>query len=195
MIKTRLELKEWINEENRVNYSWKDSRGKLKSVITHDHTYVITRYLRYLRHEEYHRNNSGIYNRLSELFWARKKNILGNKIGLTIPANVFEKGLVIYHIGSIVVNGEARVGKNCQLHGNNCIGNNGKDCKAPIIGDNCDIGIGAKIIGDVCIGDDNVIGANSVVNKSYKLNNIVLAGVPAKIVKQRNRKISHENNY
>ena len=100
-----MELKEWINEENRVNYSWKDSRGKLKSVITRDHTYVITRYLRYLRHEEYHRNNSGIYNRLSELFWARKKNILGNKIGLTIPANVFEKGLVIYHIGSIVVNG------------------------------------------------------------------------------------------
>ena len=185
MIKTRLELKEWINEEKKANYCWKNSKGKLKSVITYDHTYVITRYLRYLRYEEYHRNNSGIYHRVFELLWSRKKNKLGNKIGLTIPANVFEKGLVVYQVGSIVVNGEARVGKNCQLHGNNCIGNNGKDCKAPIIGDNCDIGIGAKIIGDVCLGHGIVIGANSVVNKSYKLNDIVLVGAPAKVVKQK----------
>ncbi len=38
---------------------------------------------------------------------------------------VFEPGLVIYHSGNIVVNGFARVGEDCQLHGDNCIGNNG----------------------------------------------------------------------
>lgn len=192
MIKTKMDLKECIDVENRVNYSWKDSKGRLKSLITYDHTYVITRYLYYLRHEEYHRNNDGFYHKMLELFWARRKNKLGNRIGLTIPANVFEKGLVIYHVGSIVVNGEAKVGRNCQLHGNNCIGNNGKSSKAPVIGDNCDIGIGAKIIGDICLGDDIVIGANSVVNKSCVTDESVLVGIPAKIIKQRNRKVCHE---
>lgn len=184
MIKSKKELNEWIKAEKKANYKLKDSKGILKSVITCDHTYVITKYLYYLRHEEYHRNNSGFRHHVMELFWSRKKNKLGNSIGLTIPANVFGKGLTIYHVGSIVVNGEAKVGINCQLHGNNCIGNNGKSCAAPQIGDNCDIGIGAKIIGGIHLGDDVVIGANSVVNKSYDLNGIVLVGSPAKYIKR-----------
>lgn len=192
MIKTKKELQEWIKEEKRANYQWKNSKGKIKSFITYDHTYVITKYLCSLRHEEYHRNNSGIYHLIMEMLWSRKKNKLGNKIGLTIPANVFGKGLIIYHLGSIVVNGDARVGNNCRLHGNNCIGNNGKSCAAPIIGDNCDIGIGAKIIGDICLGNNIVIGANSVVNKNYNLDDIVLGGSPAKIIKQGNREVCNE---
>ena len=98
---------------------------------------------------------------------------------------MFGKGLIIYHIGSIVINGEAKVGENCRLHGNNCIGNNGKNCDAPVIGDNCDIGIGAKIIGGVKLGSNVIIGANSVVNKSFDADGIVLVGSPAKMIEPK----------
>ena len=54
----------------------------------------------------------------------------------------------------------------------------------PIIGDNVFIGAGAKILGDITIGDNCVIGANSVVVKSVPSNSIV-AGVPAKVLRVR----------
>ena len=66
-----------------------------------------------------------------------------------------------------------------------CIGNNSFSMKAPVIGRNVDIGIGSKIIGDVTISDDIVIGANSVVTKSFLEKGIVIAGVPAKKIKNR----------
>ena len=56
----------------------------------------------------------------------------------------------------------------CQLHGDNCIGNNGITLAAPRIGNRVDIGVGAKIIGNIEIADDIVIGAGAVVNKSFK---------------------------
>lgn len=54
---------------------------------------------------------------------------------------------------------------------------------SPIIGDNCDIGVGAKIIGDITIADNVTIAAGAIVNKSCSQSNVVLAGVPAKIIK------------
>ena len=97
--------------------------------------------------------------------------------------NNFEEGLIIYHAGNIVINRGAKVGRNCQLHGDICIGNDGKTNKCPIIGDNVDIGVGAKIIGDIKIADNIVIGAGAVVNKSFDEKGITIAGIPAKKIK------------
>lgn len=55
--------------------------------------------------------------------------------------------------------------------------------KAPIIGDNVDIGVGAKIIGPVRVADNVKIGANAVVTKSCETPSAVLIGVPAKAIK------------
>lgn len=66
------------------------------------------------------------------------------------------------------------------------IGNKGdfvNSNKAHIIGDNVDIGVGAKIIGPVRVADNVKIGANAVVTKSYEIPSAVLIGVPAKAVK------------
>lgn len=42
-----------------------------------------------------------------------------------------------WHYGSVIVNGHAKIGKNCQFHGNNCVGNKGVlDEAAPRLGDN-----------------------------------------------------------
>ena len=68
----------------------------------------------------------------------------------------------------------------CQLHGNNCIGNNRKeDERAPHIVNNVEIGVGAKIIGDIYVVDNVKIGANAVVVKSCFTNGATLVGVPA----------------
>ena len=96
--------------------------------------------------------------------------------------NVFGEGLIIHHNGSIVVNGSSKVGKNCQLHGDNCIGNVGKsdsltDC--PQIGNNVEIGVGAKVLGGIIIADNIKIGANAVVTKSFDEKGITLVGIPA----------------
>ena len=114
-----------------------------------------------------------------ELYYTKKKNKLGNKLGFYIGGDVFDVGLVLFHHGTIIVNGNAVVGKNCKLHGNNCIGNNGKDSCAPILGDTIDIGFGASIIGNVKLASNIKIGAGAVVTKSFSEEGITLVGVPA----------------
>lgn len=53
-----------------------------------------------------------------------------------------------------------------------------------IIGNHCWIGERAYILKDVVLLDDTVVGACSVVTKSFEKSNIVVAGIPAKIVKE-----------
>lgn len=113
-------------------------------------------------------------------------NRLGTRLGIETWCNVFGEGLLIYHVaGGIVVNSNARIGKNCHLHGNNCIGNNGKEKEAPIIGDNCTLGVGAKVIGGIKLGNDINIAAGAVVVKSCIEDGVTLAGVPAEIIKRK----------
>lgn len=135
--------------------------------------------------------------RLTEYYYNRKQNLvikiikkllyikhvrLCNKTGWTIPINVFDKGLAIVHQGTIVVSGNAKIGKNCRIHVCTNIGNgisHGEN-GSPIIGDNVYIGPGVKMFGPIKIGDNLAIGANSVVNKSFEEGNCTIAGVPAK---------------
>ena len=151
----------------------------------HDPESYINKYLLYLRKQEYYQNTAegNKIKSLLGLFYERKKHRLGIKLGFNIPPNSFGKGLTIYHTGCLVVNTTARIGENCKLHGNNCIGNNGIEDKSPVIGNNVDIGFGAVIIGDVTIADNIKIGANAVVNKSYTEPGITIVGVPARRVK------------
>lgn len=79
------------------------------------------------------------------------------------------------------------MGNNCSLHGDNCIGNDGaNDYDCPIIGDNVDIGVSAKIIGGIHIADGVKIGAGAVVVKDCLTPNCTLVGVPAReLIKMR----------
>lgn len=104
------------------------------------------------------------------------------KYGFSIPINTFGPGLYIQHRGTICVNGSAKIGCNCRINVDVNIGTNmEKEEEAPIIGDNCFIGPGAKLFGKIKIGNNVAIGANAVVNKSFE-DNVTIAGVPAKIV-------------
>ena len=110
---------------------------------------------------------------------------LGRKLGFTIPVNVFGPGLAIAHAGTIVINSKVRIGANCRIHVCVNIGANAGEDGVPIIGDNCYIGPGAIIFGDVQLGDDLAIGANSVVNKSFPLGNMTIAGAPARKISDK----------
>lgn len=181
MLSTKEDLQRYIKTEKENLLSSRDKKGRTKINLTNDHLQKILKYMKYMRYEGYHRNNSGVFHKVFEMYYARKKNNLGNTLGFYMSSNSFDEGLTIYHHGSVIVNGCAKIGKNCKLHGNNCIGNKGNDLSAPTIGDNVDIGFGAVIIGNVYIADNVKIGANAVVTKSCYKKGAVLVGVPAVI--------------
>lgn len=52
-----------------------------------------------------------------------------------------------------------------------------------MIGSNCWIGMNSMILPGVELGDKTIVGAGSVVTKSFKEGNCVIAGNPAKLVK------------
>ena len=172
----RDELKDLLHKEANL-YGVGTVSAYLKKAIIHDHDYLLYKYIKYLRKTEYYCGQNKI---LFELY-QRRKNKMGARLGITIWHNCAGEGLRIWHYGSVIINGRAKLGKNCQLHGENCIGNKGDfDKAAPTIGDNVDIGIGAKVIGDIYIADDVKIGANAVVTKSCFTKGATLVGIPAR---------------
>ena len=146
----------------------------LISLITHEDNYLIWKYQYFLRREE------AASNKLTQYYWRRRKNDLGAKLGIIIYAGTCGKGLRIWHYGSTIIGGDARIGENCTFHGQACIGNDGSSVAAPVIGNNVDIGVGAKIIGDITIADDVKIGAGAVVTRSCLEQGATLVGIPAK---------------
>ena len=83
----------------------------------------------------------------------------------------------------VVIHSRAIIGSDCIIGQGITIGGKSKNPNVPKIGNRVYIAAGARIIGDVIIGDDVMIGANSVVTKSVPSNTVV-AGVPAKIIKE-----------
>src|SRR6202165_5960516 len=105
--------------------------------------------------------------------------------GVELPCEVeIGKNFVIDHFGGIVISGYARFGDNCRIRNGVVVGLKRVDepC-APRIGNNVDIGAGAKLLGAITIGDNSIIGANAVVVQDVPENSIAI-GVPA-IIKQR----------
>lgn len=179
MIHSKSDLRAYMSVDMAFYYQYA-KRDRFIAWLTRDPIYLIAKYVRYLRKEEYYCNvRTDIFGKIGFLYYVRKKNILGNKLGFKIPKNCFGPGLTIYHHGCIIVNEDARIGANCRLHGNNCIGNNGKVDLAPRIGDHLDLGFGASVIGDVELRNHVRVGANAVVVHSYPKANITLVGVPA----------------
>ncbi len=119
-------------------------------------------------------------------FWYKaRKNRLGSRLGFIISAGCFGEGLKLEHYGSVIVNPKSRIGKNCTIHGNCCIGSNGGyPDDSPVIGDNVDIGQFAQILGGIRIADGVRIGAGAVVVKDVLTPNVTVVGVPAKIIEK-----------
>ena len=96
-------------------------------------------------------------------------------MGFTIAEIVFGYGLVIPHYGSIVVGSGNRIGNFAVLHTSTCITAGKKN-----IGDGLYLSTGAKVLGDIELGNFITIGANAVVNKSEEGNCFLIRNPPEK---------------
>lgn len=112
---------------------------------------------------------------------------LSHKLGFSIPINCIGPGISIPHYGTIVINPNARIGRNCRIHTCVNIGASGGASNVPIIGDNVYIGPGAILFGAITISDNITIGANSTVNKSFLEPNCTIAGSPAKVINENSQ--------
>lgn len=182
MLITKKQLSECIKLEQEFYVPHSIIR-RIKNILMNSRSEKLWAYIKTLRKWEYHFNNrnKSIWHSLMSLKFARKFNNLSYKLGIEVDKGVFEAGLKIYHTQGIVVNGDARVGKNCMLHGANVIGNKGNTLEAPVIGNNVRLGAGAKVLGNVYIADDVQIGAGAVVLNSCYEKGALLVGVPARI--------------
>lgn len=101
--------------------------------------------------------------------------------GIEFPCEVdVGKNFVIDHFGGIVVSGYAKFGDNCRIRNGVVVGlAHVHDPCAPVIGNNVNIGAGAKVLGRITIGDNVDIGANAVVVRDVPADSIAV-GVPAR---------------
>ena len=90
-------------------------------------------------------------------------------------------GLFIQH-GFATMIAAKSIGENCWINQQVTIGYTGKGC--PVIGNNVMITCGAKVLGDITVNDNAIIGANAVVVKDVEPG-AVMGGVPAKVIRKR----------
>lgn len=94
-------------------------------------------------------------------------------------------GFVISHGHDIVIGADVTIGENCTIFNGVTLGNKNLAVAStgaqPKVWDNVIISTGAKILGNISIGNNVIIGANAVVIKGFP-SNVTLVGVPARIV-------------
>lgn len=181
MIDLDKRVKDYLKREKELNLQNTSIGHLFKVRITNHPVWLRWKFIEYMRKSQF---STG----LKKLYYERKKNKIGNKIGFEIKGDNIGVGLVLYHNGPIVINSNAIIGKNVRFHGDNCVGNNGEDEEYPVIGNNVDVGVGAKIIGKVRIANNVRIGAGAVVVKDCLEEDATLVGVPAKAIKRGEEK-------
>ena len=110
------------------------------------------------------------------------------------PAAKIGRGLFIDHGSGVVIGETAVLGKNVTLFQGVTLGGTGKQKgkRHPNIGDNVVIGTGAKVLGNISIGDHSIIGANAVVIREVPPHSTVV-GVPGRIAKIKDEKVEDVN--
>ena len=129
------------------------------------------------------------WHRISHALWRRGfrflpralSQIVRRATGVEIhPGASIGRRLFIDHGMGVVIGETAVVGDDVHLYHGVTLGGTGHDTgkRHPSIGNRVTIGAGAKILGNITIGDDSAIGANAVVVKSAPERS-TLVGIPA----------------
>ena len=106
------------------------------------------------------------------------------------PGAAIGKGLFIDHGIGVVVGETSVIGDNVTLFQGVTLGGTGKEKgkRHPTLGNNVVVGAGAKILGNIRIGDNVSVGANSVVIRDVPPNSTVV-GVPGRISSREGKKV------
>lgn len=181
MITSKKELKLYILQDRIMNkYNRTGVKGKILDLIAPN---IIIKFLTMLRYAEYYSNIGS----MRKYLYAIRLRSLSQRLGFYIPINTCGPGLSLPHYGTIIINKNACIGKNCRIHACVNIGASAGEQTCPRIGDNVYIGPSAVIFGDIRIANNVTIGANATVNRSCDEEYVVLAGSPAKVVKTESR--------
>lgn len=101
------------------------------------------------------------------------------------PEATIGRNLFIDHGMGVVIGQTTVIGDNCTIYQNVTLGGTGKECgkRHPTLLDNVVVGAGAKVLGNITIGNNCKIGANSVVLKDVP-DNATVVGVGRIITKE-----------
>jgi serine O-acetyltransferase len=130
--------------------------------------------------------------RIAHVLWGWKLRILARmvsnyaKFWTSIelhPGAKIGRRLVIDHGVGVVVGETAVIGDDCLIYHGVTLGGKTLDPvkRHPTVGNRVTIGAGAKLIGNITIGDDCAVGANAVVTKNMP-NGTVAVGVNARLL-------------
>lgn len=106
------------------------------------------------------------------------------------PGAKIGPGLFIDHGMGVVIGETSVIGKNVTLFQGVTLGGTGKHKgkRHPTLGNNVVVGAGAKILGNIHVGDNVSVGANAVVIHDVPPNSTVV-GVPGRVARREGRKV------
>ena len=141
--------------------------------------------------------------RLAHRLWKMRLRLLGRLVsqiarwvtGVEIhPGASIGHGFFIDHGMGVVIGETAEIGDCVTLFQGVTLGGTGKEKgkRHPTLGNHVVVGSGAKVLGNIRIGDSVKIGANSVVLRSVPSNSTV-TGIPGRIVKSTGARVPEES--
>lgn len=178
---------EWLEDFRRDvrKYVARGSGGAWKCVLVEPGLWAL---LEYRLEAALHRSRLPVIVRwplrLLMIAWSR---LIQMATGISLPATAsIGPGLHIPHAGTIVLHARTVIGADCCLTQGVTVGVSGTGSHrgVPEIGDRVYFGANAVVVGRIKVGNDVVIGANSLVNRDVP-DHCTLLGVPAAVVSDR----------
>ena len=112
------------------------------------------------------------------------------------PAAQLGRRLFIDHAMGVVIGETTVLGDDCVLYQGVTLGGTGNETgkRHPTLGNNVMVGTGAKVLGNITIGDNVKIGGNSVVVRDVP-SNCTVVGIPGRIVRRNGvrERLAHED--
>lgn len=141
--------------------------------------------------------------RIAHRLWRMRLRLLGRVIaqasrwvtGVEIhPGAKIGHGFFIDHGMGVVIGETTEIGDFVTLFQGVTLGGTGKEKgkRHPTLGNHVVVGSGAKVLGNIRIGDFVKIGANSVVLRSVPSNSTVI-GIPGRIIKSVGERVPEES--
>ena len=150
-----------------------------------------------------------LYSGFHAIFWHRINHFLHAKLripflprfiaqwvrwftGVEIhPGAKIGHGFFIDHGMGVVIGETTEIGRDCTIYQGVTLGGTGleRGKRHPTLGDNVVVGVGAKVLGNIRIGNNVKVGGGSVVIHSVP-DNCTVVGVPAEIVRRDGKRIS-----
>lgn len=184
IIKSRKQLKTWI----RADFLSYKMVHPFAARFTYGENWELFAYMRNLRYLEYYINKSKKpWDRFLKAYYWLKHRKNCKKLNISIAPNSVGPGFHLQHRGFRHILPGTKIGRNCEILPNVLMGKKSPDLidYHIEIGDNCYISTGVTILAPITIGNNVTIAAGAVVTKDV-VDNCIVGGIPAKILKMKN---------